>query len=160
MKLWDWNFFYQPIKWILEDYWVILSVRKGRNLLAGLMDGVCSLLTECWTSYKHSNYPSWSCYGRLPIWIWKIWQACPKPKYLIRTRYVVLGFGGERAGVTVRAIIDHMPCLQFKRLEDKEHPQPKNNENPQIDPTHMLDFALNSSWSRSWTFVTRLLWSA
>jgi hypothetical protein len=57
----------------------------------------------------------------------------------------------------VRATIDHMPCLQFKRIGHKEHPQPKNNENPQIDPTHMLNFALNSSGSRSWIFATRLL---
>ena len=39
----------------------------------------------------------------------------------------------------------------------KEHPKPKNNKNQEIDPTHMLDFALNTSWSRSYTFATRLL---
>ena len=77
-----------------------------------------------------------------------------------RIRYVVLGFGGERAGLNVWATIDHTLCLQFKRTRDGEQPQPKNNKNPQIDPTHMLDFALNSSWSRSWTFATCLLRSA
>ena len=74
-----------------------------------------------------------------------------------RFRYLDLGFGGEQAGVSVRATIDHMQGIQF---EKRVHPQPKNNKNPEIDPTHMLSVALNSSGSRSWTFATRLLCSA
>ena len=86
-------------------------------------------------------------------WSSKKWGRIHVDKF----RYLDLGFGGEHAGVSGRATIDHMQGIQF---EKKVHPQPKNNKNPEIDPTHMLSVALNSSGSRSWTFATRLLCSA
>ena len=51
-------------------------------------------------------------------------------------RYLDLGFGGEHAGVTVRATIDHMLGIQFGRTERGDTHNPKiTNTQKLIQPT-------------------------